>query len=566
MKKKIFFSFLSTYYLVLKDINTRFTALKRPFSHSLLSILYNKYNILFIIIFLYIPNAYTECPETSLTITNNNGKINDTICKGSTSFLTAPEGFSDYEWSNDDTTESIQVTPDTTTLYSLRATYSDTCTATDSITVVVKPVANIEEYIYSEDGATYRIHFDNGIDTLGPFNVGENITISQHENNQICLPDCIFNLGPDISICHEDSVVLKAGEGTDYKWSNGKTTRSISVSPDTTTTYSLTMTNSTGCIVMDDIKVNVKPVADIKEIIYSDDLLKYWIRFDMNIDTLGPFNVGEKINISSAENNLVCVPDSIPRHCPPNIPAPDISDTLVEFCADTSIRINASPPKGYTVDWYDQTARNLLLKGDTSFTPPSSGTYYTRTRKGYCISNSLTSITVNKMTLPTIDVKESISICEGKSEDIHVNGSDDYIYEWSTGETGNKITVKPEKNTIYTVKAKDSTTGCSSKDSINVLMKYKDCLYVPSAFTPNNDTKNDTWVIEGINNSFYLNHTEVKIYDRWGTLLYNQKGKYEPWTGIYRGKALPIDSYFYIIEFINIENKKPITGYVTILK
>ncbi len=564
MKKKKFFPFSSAYYHVLKGMHTHFTAIKRPSFHSLLSILYNKYNTLFIIIFLYIPNAYTECPDTSLTITNNDGKINDTICKGETSDLTAPEGFSEYKWSNSNTTNSIKVAPDSTTIYSLTVTYSDTCTETDSITVMVKPVANIEEYIYSDDGSTYRIRFDWGIDTLGPFNVGESITINTRENNSICLPDCIFNLGPDISICQQDSTVLDAGEGIRYHWSNGKTTQSIVVSPDTTTTYSLTMTNSQGCVVSDDIKVNVKPVANIEDFIYSEDLLKYWIKFDRGIDTLGPFNVGEKINISTSENNLVCVPDTIPQHCP-DIPAPDISNTLFEYCADTSIRINASTPQGYTVDWYDSTARNLLLKGDTSFTPPSSGTYYARTRKGYCISNSLTSIIVNEITLPAIDVKESISICEGKNEKIHVIGSNEYIYEWSTGETGKEITIEADEPTVYTVEATDTTTGCSNKDSIDVVIKYKGCLNVPSAFTPNGDEVNNTWIIEGINNSFYENHTEVKIYDRWGTLLYYQKGFYEPWNGTYKGKALPVDSYFYVIEF-DIENEKPITGHVTILK
>ncbi len=564
MKKKVFFSFLSAYYHVLKDIYTRFTAQKRSLPRSLLSILYKKYNILFIFIFLYLPNAYTECPGTSLTIINNNGKINDTICKGSSSVLTAPEGFSNYIWSNGETTRSIRVIPDTTTLYSLEATYSDTCIATDSITVMVKPVANIEEYIYSDDGATYRIRFDSGIDTLGPFNVGENITIRQRENNQICLPDCILNLGPDISICHNDSVVLDAGEGVDYRWSNGMTTRSVPVSPDTSTTYSLTVANSTGCVVTDDIKVNVKPVANIEEIIYSDGLLKYWIKFDMGIDTLGPFNVGEEINITSAENNMVCVPDSIPKHCP-DIPGPGISDTLFEYCADTSISINASPVKGYTVDWYNSTARVLLLEGDTSFTPLSPGTYYTRTRKGYCISNSLTPITVNEITLPGVDLKEAITICEGKSEDIHVNGNDEFIYKWSTGESGKAITVKPDEPTVYTVTATDTTTGCSATDSVDVSIQYRGCLNIPSAFTPNGDGKNDTWCIEGINNSLYINHTVVKIYDRWGTLLYYQKGFYKPWDGTYKGNVLPVDSYFYVID-IDVENENPVTGHVTIIK
>lgn len=562
MKKNAFFSFLSVYYCVVIEAPAIAITNICSFFGARYLTSNNKLSTLFIVLFLYISNAYSECPDANLTITSDDGKINDTICEGTTSILTANEGFSDYKWSNGDTTRSIEVSPDATTIYSLMVEYLDTCTAQDSITVLVKPAATIEETIYSEDGATYRVRFNLGIDTLGPFNVGESITIRARENNRICLPKCMFNLGPDISICHQDSVVLDAGEEGDYVWSNGKTTQSITVSPDTTTTYSLTI-NSQGCSNTDDIKVTVKPVANIEEIIYSEDLQQYWVRFDKGLDTLGPFFVGDKINISSSENNSVCAPDSIPNHCP-DIPAPEISDTLFEYCADTSIQVHASTITGYTVDWYDQTGSYLLLKGDTLFTPPSSGIYYARTRKGYCISDS-TSIKVNEITLPGIDIGEAITLCEGKSEDIQVNGNDEFIYQWSTGESGKAITVEPDEPTVYTVTATDTTTGCSATDSVDVSIKYRGCLRIPSAFTPNGDGKNERWIIEGINNSLYKNHTEVKIYDRWGTLLYYQKEFYEPWDGTYKGNVLPVGSYFYVIT-IDVENERPVTGHVTILK
>ena len=101
--------------------------------------------------------------------------------------------------------------------------------------------------------------------------------------------------------------------------------------------------------------------------------------------------------------------------------------------------------------------------------------------------------------------------------------------------------------------------GCSSSDIVFVkLLKFP---VIPNTFTPNGDGINDTWRID------YLNtypSNRVQIFTRSGQLIFESRGYDKPWDGTMRGKPMPFDTYYYIIEPGN--GRDPITGYVTIIK
>ena len=101
--------------------------------------------------------------------------------------------------------------------------------------------------------------------------------------------------------------------------------------------------------------------------------------------------------------------------------------------------------------------------------------------------------------------------------------------------------------------------GCPASDDVFVkLLKFP---IIPNTFTPNNDGINDFWRIDYLNT--YPNN-RVQIFTRSGQLVFESRGYNTPWDGTLKGKALPIDTYYYIIEPGN--GRDPITGYVTILK
>jgi gliding motility-associated-like protein len=117
--------------------------------------------------------------------------------------------------------------------------------------------------------------------------------------------------------------------------------------------------------------------------------------------------------------------------------------------------------------------------------------------------------------------------------------------------------------TIYYVT--ETANGCEGPASI-VTITINDCqIIVPTAFTPDGDNANDYWEI--VNLDYVYPDNQVTVYNRWGGLIYqSEKGKYseKPWDGTYNGDALPVASYYFIIDF-NIEETQPVKGIVSIV-
>ena len=106
--------------------------------------------------------------------------------------------------------------------------------------------------------------------------------------------------------------------------------------------------------------------------------------------------------------------------------------------------------------------------------------------------------------------------------------------------------------------------GCLGYDSTFVdVSNNADCLFIPNLITPDKDTYNDTWVINGIDK---YQDAEVEIYNRWGNMVYSASPYANDWGGevnhgatIDNDGKVPVGTYFYIIR-LNEGDKPPYTG------
>lgn len=101
--------------------------------------------------------------------------------------------------------------------------------------------------------------------------------------------------------------------------------------------------------------------------------------------------------------------------------------------------------------------------------------------------------------------------------------------------------------------------GCTVSDTIFV--KVLKSPEIPNAFSPNGDGINDTWNIKYLES--YPGAT-VEVYNRYGQIVYRSLGYSKPWDGRVSATALPVGTYYYII---NPKNNKPqMTGAITIIR
>jgi gliding motility-associated-like protein len=227
--------------------------------------------------------------------------------------------------------------------------------------------------------------------------------------------------------------------------------------------------------------------------------------------------------------------------------------------------------------WQQSTDKGITWKdiaGATSTTymdrPSAAGNYWYRLTVIEASVASLIScriasniLMVNVHPKPIIDaggdrivITGNSAILAGKAE------GDSLVYSWSPDTYMNDInnltpTVSPPTDIIYTLSAQ-SSYGCTNED--NVLVKVVTGIYVPTAFTPNNDGRNDTWQIPFLDPAF---SAEVSVFNRWGQLVYHCMGAVVSWDGMHNGVAQASGTYVYLVSIPGNFNLK---GTVTLIR
>ena len=68
--------------------------------------------------------------------------------------------------------------------------------------------------------------------------------------------------------------------------------------------------------------------------------------------------------------------------------------------------------------------------------------------------------------------------------------------------------------------------------------------YIPNVFSPNGDGANDFFLIKGQN----IDQVSIKIYNRWGNLVFEGQDAAPAWDGRWQGKECPVGVYYYTAE------------------
>ena len=236
------------------------------------------------------------------------------------------------------------------------------------------------------------------------------------------------------------------------------------------------------------------------------------------------------------------------------------SDTSV--CEGSGIQLSATGNNITSYQWSPATyLSNPIIPNPIAF-PKLTIEYFLTVSNNKCQVTDSLQIVVNKN--PTADAGPDKVIIEGQSTMLNgLVGGTDVFYSWSPRQyimAPNTLTpvVNPPVSQLYVLQVQ-SNKGCATATD-TVLVKVYKKLFIPNAFTPNNDGINDTWFIETL--QAYPN-AEVKVFNRFGQLVFDNHGVNKPWDGTFKGAQLPPGAYAYIIDLKN--NTQLIKGVVFII-
>ena len=224
----------------------------------------------------------------------------------------------------------------------------------------------------------------------------------------------------------------------------------------------------------------------------------------------------------------------------------------------------------YTLDGISYSINSSISSIDLGNT---SGVYIlTALNDNFCsvLINATQTITINSIPDMPIVSQDTIYCENSEPLDLQVSGGIG-SYSWFSDESllqliGNSDSFTPSTSlgsTTYYVTTTEN--GCEGLPSA-VTITFESCdIVIPTAFTPNDDSVNDTWELGSIDEIYPSN--VVSIYNRWGSKVFeSSSGTYneKPWNGNYNGNKLPVGSYYFIIEF-NDNYTLNKTGIVTII-
>jgi hypothetical protein len=399
----------------------------------------------------------------------------------------ATNGF-DYTWSNGFATQTIGVTASGT--YSVTVTNPATgCSTTDQIQVTInpKPVVNLGadrslcggavtldagnagsgfSYLWSDGStaqtataaSTGKIWVRVTNPATGCFNTDTvNVTINSAP---------VVNLGPAISQCGGTATLDAGNAGFNYLWSNGATTQSITVSA--SGNYSVTVTNpTTNCSSSGNVQVSINAIPTVN---LGADIVQCGSGATLDAGSTGLgfnflWNTGATTQtISAATSGKYYVRVTNPTgSC---VASDTINVTInavpvatitaggpVTFCQGDSVTLTASAGSSWL--WSNgATSQSVKVKASGNYTVMVTNT------ANCSATSTATAVTVTP--LPVVTIADQ-AICAGGTATLSVAAQAGVTYSWSSGQTGNAITVSPTATTTYTVTG-TTAGGCTSSD------------------------------------------------------------------------------------------------------
>ncbi|MCO5288957.1 MAG: gliding motility-associated C-terminal domain-containing protein, partial [Bacteroidetes bacterium] len=496
-------------------------------------------------------NGCTASASQSITVWSLPSPVisgDNNICIGETATLSTGN-YASYQWSTGASTDSISTT--TAGNYIVTVTDMNGCVNTSApfnVAVHQLPSAIVSGTTAICVGQStpvqiditgtppFRYGYTDGSTAFGPFTTSNStVTIpvaptsaTTYTLNLITDLYCNGNFGGSAAItvnplpqpvitgpsaiCENETAMLNAGAFAAYQWSTGENTAFINAN--TNGNYTCTVTSAVGCVNSANFYLTVNPLPVVT---FTND------------------------------SSLTC---EVPR---------------IHF-TNTSVY-----PAGSVFSWNFGDAVSSEMNPVHQY--DSSGTYPVTliiTTPAGCVDSSTQNVDITIFPLPLaqFDVSPDFAPLYNSTIELKDNSENAVTWHWDFGD-GQKSDI-PVSQYQYQSPGKYTITlqitniaGCESVTSREVFITP---FFIPNAFTPNGDGKNETFYDPGY--AFDVSSVTMRIWNRWGQMVFSSDNMSHVWDGKdASGNDAPQGVYYYTLKVVqNSGHENDYAGSVTLVR
>jgi len=398
--------------------------------------------------------------------------------------------------------------------------------------------------------------------------------------------------------CPGDPIELFAninggGEPYDIVWNTGETTQSIFVSPTSTQTFSVSVTD--GCLMQTDNDsyqvvvpiyppVTLNPTPDITSICpYVPELLEsnvsgglgpYVYNWDSNFESTIGTNADYTATPSTTTTYTVTVTDFCGETTNADIVYTITSPPLlvdmspaIEICPGDSVLITTTSTGGWGQHFYSwshstETTPDIWVK-------PMTTTVYEVSVSDECQTFTVEDTTSVIVVKPTANFTSTSTVFFNDFPITFQNLSQNAVsYEWffGDGNTDTQVHTQNEYDVpgqyVITLIATDAK-GCKDTIQKPILIEEEWWFYAPNTITPDGNRINGKFKVSTIG----IRELNVSIYNRWGEVVFVAHDPDFEWDATYDGVYVPDGTYVYKIDFItNSGRERKVNGHVNVLR
>lgn len=414
---------------------------------------------------------------------------------------------------------------------------------------IINPVYHISSFDVSNGYVVLTLHAVNTMLYCGD---------STHSMTLTIRPLPHTNAGSDKTICLNDSVQLNASGGTSYLWSPPVGLSNVAIPdpyamPSVTTSYFVTAFDD-GCYSEDTVVVFINPLPNANAgndvaVCQGDSAILTATGGFIYLWSTGahePMAVVFPLTntmyyVTVTDVNLCSNSDSVEVSVNP-LPVISITPHNPAICMDSTIEITGHGASIYY--WSPSTSLSSFM-GTTVTAFPEITTTYRVTGISTDNCPNTTEFKINVYETPVSILTDTSYLCMGDELILNAGFNMNAEYLWQDGSSSQYYEVLAPG--YYWVAIQNE--GCTIVDTAYVDVCTD--LWIPNAFTPDQNNINDFWLPKAFTP---LKSYDLKIFNRWGEILFESHDIEIGWDGKVNGNDCPEGSYMYLITYLGQAN------------